>query len=87
MRLQGMDLNSFFLDTIGRKTIKVMPMPAIKTPFLAMALLKNYLDLLIKLIISHIVKPVSWSWNFHGRKFSKFFVCSIIKTVAPAPFI
>ena len=38
MRLQGMDLNSFFLDAIDREAIKVELTPTIKTAFLAMAL-------------------------------------------------
>ena len=38
MRLQGMDLNSFFVDAINREAIKVMPTPTYKTAFLAMAL-------------------------------------------------
>ena len=38
IRLQGMDLNSFFLDTIDCEAIKVMPMPTIKTAFLVIAL-------------------------------------------------
>ena len=38
MHLQGMDLNSFFLDAIDHEVIKVRPMPTIKTAFLAMAL-------------------------------------------------
>ena len=38
MRLQGMDLNSFFLDAINHDTIKVTLTPTIKTAFLAMAL-------------------------------------------------
>ena len=38
MRLQGMDLNSFFVDTIDREAIKVAPTPTIKTAFLVMAL-------------------------------------------------
>ena len=61
MRLQSMDLNSFFLDAIYREAIRVAPTPTIKTTFLAMALHQSHLDLLIKvaLITSHIVKPVS----------------------------
>ena len=61
MRLQGMDLNSFFLDAIEHEAIIVTLTPTIKTAFLVMALCQNYLDLLIKVIlmISHIVKPVS----------------------------
>ena len=38
MRLQGMDLNSFFLDDIDRKAIKVAPTPTTKTAFLVMEL-------------------------------------------------
>ena len=38
MRLQDMDQNSFFLDAINRKAIKVGPTPTIKTAFLVMAL-------------------------------------------------
>ena len=38
MRLQGMDLNSFFVDVIDCEAIKVTLMPTIKTAFLAMAL-------------------------------------------------
>ena len=38
MRLQGMNLNSFFLDAIDREAIKVALMPIIKTAFLVMAL-------------------------------------------------
>ena len=38
MQLQGMNLNSFFLDTIDREAIKVEPTPTIKTAFLAMSL-------------------------------------------------
>ena len=38
MRLQGMDQNSFFLDAIDHKAIKVRSMPTIKTAFLVMAL-------------------------------------------------
>ena len=38
MQLQGMDLNSFFLDAIDHEAIKVVQMPSIKTAFLAMAL-------------------------------------------------
>ena len=38
MRLQDMDLNSFFHDAIDREAIKVAPTPTIKTAFLAMAL-------------------------------------------------
>ena len=38
MQLQGMDLNSFFLDAINCEAIKVMLMPTIKTAFLVMAL-------------------------------------------------
>ena len=62
MRLQGKDLNSFFLDAIDREAIKVALTPTIKTAFPAMALCQKLpIDLLIKvmLIISHIVKPVS----------------------------
>ena len=69
MRLQGMDLNSFFLDAIDREAIKVGLTPIIETAFLVMVLWQNYLDL-IKVMLSHFVKPVSWSWNFHGWKFS-----------------
>ena len=38
MRLQGMGLNSFFLDAIDCKAIKVRPPPTIKTAFLIIAL-------------------------------------------------
>ena len=38
MRLQGMGLNSFFLDAIDHEAIKVTPTPTIKTAFLEMAL-------------------------------------------------
>ena len=38
MRLQDMNQNSFFLDGINHKAIKVGPTPTIKTAFLAMAL-------------------------------------------------
>ena len=38
MRLQGMYQNSFFLDAIDRETMKVGPMPNIKTAFLIIAL-------------------------------------------------
>ena len=38
MQLQGMDLNSFFLNVIKHEAIKVVPTPTIKTAFLAMAL-------------------------------------------------
>ena len=38
MQLQDMDQNSFFLDAIDCKAIKVGPTPTIKTAFLAMAL-------------------------------------------------
>ena len=38
MWLQGMDLNSFFVDAIDCEAIKVALMPTIKTTFLAMAL-------------------------------------------------
>ena len=41
MRLQGMDLNSFFLDAINHKAIKVEQTPTIKTAFLVMALCQN----------------------------------------------
>ena len=41
MRLQGVDLNSFFLDAIDREAIKVTPTPTIKTAFLAMTLYQN----------------------------------------------
>ena len=61
VKLQGMDQNSFLLDSISRKAIKVGLMPTIKTAFLVMALHQNYLDLLLKvmLVISHFVKLVS----------------------------
>ena len=36
MQLQGMDLNSFYLDAINREAIKVVPTPNIKTAFLVM---------------------------------------------------
>ena len=38
MRLQNMDLNSFFLNAIDCEAIKVAPTPTSKTVFLAMAL-------------------------------------------------
>ena len=38
MQLRDMDQNSFFLDAINRKAIKVRPTPTIKTAFLVMAL-------------------------------------------------
>ena len=38
MRLQGMELNSFFLDAINHEAIKVELMPTIKTAFVVMAL-------------------------------------------------
>ena len=38
MRLQCMDLNSFFVNAIDHEAIKVAPMPTIKTPFLVTAL-------------------------------------------------
>ena len=41
MRLQGMDLNSFFIDAIYHETIKVRLTPTIKTAFLVMALCKK----------------------------------------------
>ena len=74
MRLQGMDLNSFFLDAIDCETIKVAPTPTINTAFLDMALCQNLPRPSYKsmLTISHIVKPVSWSLNFHGLKFLSF---------------
>ena len=38
MQLQGMDLNSFFLDAIDHEAIKVAPTPTIKTAFLVIVL-------------------------------------------------
>ena len=38
MQLQGMDLNSFFVDAIDREAIMVALTPTIKTAFLVMAL-------------------------------------------------
>ena len=38
MRLQGVDLNRFFLNAINCEAVKVTPMPTNKTAFLAMAL-------------------------------------------------
>ena len=38
MRLQGMDLSSFVLNTIDYEAIEVAPMPTIKTAFIVMAL-------------------------------------------------
>ena len=43
MRLQGMDLNSFFVDTVDSEAIKVGSMPTIKTSFLVMALYQKLL--------------------------------------------
>ena len=61
MRLQDMDQNSFFLDTIDREAIKVGPTPTIKTAFLAMALRQKLPRPSLKgmLIISHFVKLIS----------------------------
>ena len=64
----------------GRRSevaIKVGPTATIKTAFLVMALHQK-----LMLIISHIVKPVSQISM--AKKFSKFFVHSIIKTVVTA---
>ena len=38
MQLQGVNLNSFFVNAIDLEAIKVAPMPNIKTAFLVMAL-------------------------------------------------
>ena len=56
-----MGQNSFIRDAIDREAIKVGPTLAIRTAFLVIALRQNYLDLLLKvmLTISHFVKPVT----------------------------
>ena len=36
MQAQGMDQNSFFLDTIDHEAIKIWPTPTIRTTFLVM---------------------------------------------------
>ena len=85
MRLRGMDQNSFFLDDIDHEAIKVEPTPTIKTAFLVMALhqklprpsFKGYVNN-ISLCQAYFLKL-----KFPWLKFSKFFVCSIIKTVVP----
>ena len=61
MQLQGMDLNSLFLNTIDYEAIKSCWCPPSKLPFQQWHYAKNCLDLLIKvmLITSHIIKPVS----------------------------
>ena len=89
MRLQGMDLNSFFLDAIDHEVIKVVPMPTIKTAFLVMALCQKLPRPSYKSNVNNIshCQACFFKLKFHGRKFSKFFVHSIIKTVVPAPFI
>ena len=87
MQLQGIKLNSFFLDAIDREAIKVKLTPTIKTAFLAMVLCQKLPRLFYKSNVNNIshCQACVLSWNFHGRKISKFFIRAIIKTVAPAP--
>ena len=57
MRLQSMDLNSFFLDAIGHEVIKVGPTPTIKTAFLVLALCQKLPKLSYKSNVNNITLP------------------------------
>ena len=57
MRLQGMDLNSFFLNTIKCGAIKVGMMPTIKTAFLVMALRQKLPGPSYKSYVDNILLP------------------------------
>ena len=89
MRLRGMDLNSFFMDAINREAMKVRPTPSIETAFLVMALRQKLPRLSFKSYVNNISLCQAYflKLKFPCLKIFKFFVRSIIKTLAPAHFI
>ena len=86
MRLQGMDLNRFFLDAIHLEAIKAAPTPTIKTAFIAMALSQKLPRPSYKSNVNNISHQACFlKLKFPWQKIFEVFVHSIINTVVPTP--